>query len=564
MEAVLFKVTRADLENQQASQERNSVSADDENHSRNETSKVILDSLGSLIATHLDRISKTTGFDALWVTLIDILEDYIDFQSHDLNAAVYSFLTTVLTPVENNSTLGQQATEKAVGLWNQCLPQRRPMTSSKRGNQDAFVSYVRSWNELYRLVEKEITASQVQRACANLLRCVEESDGQTYSADIDHLTELQAEVLKAVNSIRIDTKGVPPLIINFLGDLVSLPFDKEKKALPTSLTFIAISKAAMDYLVAVVTNIKRDREIFPSGALVAMLKSLIQPIARKYSWGVQGKHPTIWRKATTTAVNLLKETIANAAMLSIEPNHMKALWEQVVNLANAVGSADCSAALPSTPITEDETFDIDSLSIITELMKPALGATFIPDSLRRVYAASLFRISIIHPLEPFELRPSDTEPLKHLYDVRFGRTYDPPPSPRSRMAYFCLLELVSLAARRDGSDALVRLAQAAAPFLIARAALPLKAFIADQPLRGRMPQPSSQRLELLFVLKGMRELNSEEAAIPEAEGIRSSNKRHLHMLYPLIPRAINVAAGGTEVLEELSAVVAAVGDGFRF
>ena len=59
-----------------------------------------------------------------------------------------------------------------------------------------------------------------------------------------------------------------------------------------------------------------------------------------------------------------------------------------------------------------------------------------------------------------------------------------------------------------------RLARTAAPFLILRAALTLRSYAADQPLRGRMPQPLSQRRELGRVLARLVALRCEPSAIP--------------------------------------------------
>jgi len=130
------------------------------------------------------------------------------------------------------------------------------------------------------------------------------------------------------------------------------------------------------------------------------------------------------------------------------------------------------------------------------------------------------------------------------------------------MSYFCLSELASLVAVHDGSTERIKLAQAAAPYLILRAALPLKAYIADQPLRGRMPQPESHRQELLFVLRKMKELNSEPKAIPDSPGVSSPHKKHLHRLFPLFHKAISIAHDDSEVLEELVNLVNIVGEGF--
>jgi hypothetical protein len=136
---------------------------------------------------------------------------------------------------------------------------------------------------------------------------------------------------------------------------------------------------------------------------------------------------------------------------------------------------------------------------------------------------------------------------------------DPSPSPRSRMSYVCFDELVSLVALHDSSIPRIKLAQAAAPYLILRAGLTLRAYTADQPLRGCMPQPLSQRRELLYVLKALTELKCEPEAIPDTPGVDGEGRKHLHRLYPLLAKAVRAAAGDQEVLEWIGRALDEVG-----
>lgn len=109
----------------------------------------------------------------------------------------------------------------------------------------------------------------------------------------------------------------------------------------------------------------------------------------------------------------------------------------------------------------------------------------------------------------------------------------------------------------------VRLARTAAPYLIWRCALTLRAFVADQPLRGRMPQPLSQRRELERVLKCLIELNSEAEAIPgmALQDGQTPSARHLYSLYPLLVRAamVNVNNGDEKVVRLIAQALEVVG-----
>ncbi len=77
-----------------------------------------------------------------------------------------------------------------------------------------------------------------------------------------------------------------------------------------------------------------------------------------------------------------------------------------------------------------------------------------------------------------------------------------------------------------------------------------------------MPQPLSERKELLYVLKALVSLNCEPNAIPESPGVESEGKKHLFWLYPLLAKAVRAAARDMEVLEWIGRALDAVGREF--
>jgi hypothetical protein len=77
-----------------------------------------------------------------------------------------------------------------------------------------------------------------------------------------------------------------------------------------------------------------------------------------------------------------------------------------------------------------------------------------------------------------------------------------------------------------------------------------------------MPAPESQRRELIFVLEQLEKLKSEPQAIPDAPGVKSKHRKHLHRLYPLLLRATRVARQDGEVFEHLAKLTDLIGDEF--
>jgi hypothetical protein len=77
-----------------------------------------------------------------------------------------------------------------------------------------------------------------------------------------------------------------------------------------------------------------------------------------------------------------------------------------------------------------------------------------------------------------------------------------------------------------------------------------------------MPQPLSQRKELLYIMRKLIFLDSESRSIPDTPGLISEHKKHLHRLFPLISRAVTVAKGDQELLKCFAAALDIVGGEF--
>ena len=78
----------------------------------------------------------------------------------------------------------------------------------------------------------------------------------------------------------------------------------------------------------------------------------------------------------------------------------------------------------------------------------------------------------------------------------------------------------------------------------------------------RSPVPEAKYRELVFILKALAELKSEPQAIPDAPGVSSKHRKHLHRLYPLLVRATKVARRDSEVFDCLVELVDMVGAEF--
>lgn len=122
---------------------------------------------------------------------------------------------------------------------------------------------------------------------------------------------------------------------------------------------------------------------------------------------------------------------------------------------------------------------------------------------------------------------------------------------------------------------MARLARTAAPFLLVRCAASLRSYAADQPLRGAMPAPASQRRELARLLDRLVNLRAVEGAVQPPHRQREGrtgrlgddvegDRMHLRRLYPLLLQVGGVAgrAGDDMVARGVATALGVAGDEF--
>lgn len=260
----------------------------------------------------------------------------------------------------------------------------------------------------------------------------------------------------------------------------------------------------------------------------------------------------------------------------------------VVSVADGILGADTTVAAAETDFEADESFDMASFLQLRSLIIPWLGGAGVGDGLRKAYGESLFRASIIHPFAGRAgTKAGDVELSSQngLMVAGRGTTGTIRPGRRRRMSYIAFEELFSLASaatkrqedNAGSAESVVamrrRIGVAVEPLLVLRCALVLRALVVDQPLRGQMPQPLSQRKELIWTLGKLVALRSKAETAPagsrgrgrpgdkaDADGHGHGQGGHdLLALFPLLVRAQRVGAEDGKVAELLREALEAVG-----
>lgn len=536
---------------------------EDLTHSWNETAIVEIEGLSGLFTQWLDTYKGNESLAPMFQEFFGQLIGCLKRQSLTVSSAVFTATSKILAEIEGLERLGKPLLAKAWQLWKDGNPASHVDDSKrKNGNQDSLIAYILCLGQLLRLIAHDLSLKQAHIIMLQLRACVVESNAAAYSTDIDRMNPMQGLVLETLKSIPTNTPELVPELVGSIDGFVTLAYEQKGQSSGKSQTYIALSKAAMDLLDSCIAHQIRCPGVDATDMVSKACSALAVPLHLKYRWQTEGKGPSPWRKATLTALAILETSMPIIHASQDGKESSSRFWEVFVRIGDGIVAADCDACARWQEISKDQVFDIDAFTRLQKLVIPALGSSSIPDAIRRKYAESIFTNSLIHEPHPDDLARPDQELLEGLRSTHIGRVQDLPPSPRSKLSYLLLDELFGLVAVHDGSPDRVRLAQAAAPYLILRAGLVLKAYIMDHPLRGRMPQPWSQKKEMLHILRKLIDLDSEPKAIPAAPGVTSEHKKHLHRLYPLVMKALKTAWRDEEMTNTLREILDAVGDDF--
>lgn len=570
-----------------------------------DTAVVVLNGISGLLANYLDVLTVHPTFNSYWQQLLGHFASLLDFQVLEINTATFKALTQILSQSQNGAkqNFNKTTIDLAWDLWSRGIPISKQLEGEKPAdNQNCLLAYVAALRDVYGLIQEDLTVDRVRRMLTLLRDAMLQATPGAFVMDIDYVTPLQGQILDILKMLRTDLPGAPSAVISQASEFISFAFTDDKVHKTDSSdkrTYVAMSRASMIILESLIVAHASDPDIYSDGAFLAALTALAKPIVLKYQFPTITKSTQPWRMATTSALLVLEATLHHLQLLDLSRQTLQDIWHMIVTIANGITHADCSAPPERINLVDDETFDINAFIKLRELIIPALGSSVVPDRTRKLCAESLFRMSIIHAPAPadtsfLEGSKTDGQGLSSLYKPRSGRTVDPPPTLRHKMAYVCLDELFALVASHDETSApqitiqpptprlppprassatgppeaphalYIRLARVAAPYLILRAALTLRAYIADQPLRGRMPQPLSQRKELSHILDRLVELQSEPEAIPDCANIETETRKHLMRLYPLIIHAIGVAgrAEDEDMGQRLASALEVVGGEF--
>ncbi|KAM5470176.1 Endocytosis and vacuole integrity protein [Microsporum audouinii] len=581
---------------------KSSTESSEDQKSWVDTSALLSKGLSNLIATYFGTIIQCDSFHQSWTRLLRFYEPLIKLNSLELMEAIFSSFSQILSCIRVPEDIGTNLAQQAWDVWVNGNPvSEEGKQNYESSNQNALLTYFRAYKQLYRLLKNYLGEKQILEALQNAQIAIEQSVHSKYSSDTETTSELQTQIIECLKTLCTDKPDSQSVIMESFSKFFQLPLEGKPQADRTKPTFVALSKASMRLLSWYITEHGLKANVLSDGVLSNTLERLTTPISSKYNWLGKDGNPTLWQTATTASLDFIEVATpyVEAQYKACDRTVTDRFWASVVDVVKGVVSCGEYTDLKLTPsaVLSDEQFDIMAFERLRGMIIPALGSSFISPGIRRDFAFALFDSSHIFPPQRLDLpdNSAQKEPLRDLYKIRRSRTHGPQPTMRVKLSYVLIDTLFDLASVRKPAAGesqaspnyvtpYISLAKSVSPYLILRCALPLKSYIADQPLLGLMPQPLISRKELMYLLTRLVELKSEPTAIPAAgpsvpiggsneasedEGDEEGEdescsqtgarfKKHLGWMYPLVIRAITVASkesNDRQVLDVLTKVL---------
>ncbi|OQO12101.1 hypothetical protein B0A48_02740 [Cryoendolithus antarcticus] len=504
----------------------------------------VMDSTFSLMSQNLQTMERIPELIAVWREIAHLLDAALKHHNYIVHKAIYGNLGTLLSGIQSANNAWKPVLESAFAIWADRETKSTLLGSQLADQQPVLVAYADLAAQLSRLLGKAFTSDQCKVIVDQLYSCLESSHASYYKADTHAMSPLQSKVLDVLRELLLMRPEIRSEMLRTCSAMLLLhQRDAAEEIKSKTPSFVALTAEIIPWLQQMIIDDLQPKMGAHPHACITAITALADIISAKYAFTLQYKDLMLWQRASTAALTLAEALMNHAGAPETSTDNTTALWQQYLRIMDGIVGANALAQINDPDrIYDDEEADIATFNALQQVLTPKLSNPKLPDTFREQYAKSLFDASTIHATERGELPAPGESPLGGIASIRRGRADEVRYALRERMSYVCFNQLIRLSSAADpASTNHEKLAQATAPWLVLRLAIPIRAYIADQPLRGSWPQPLSELEELLFCFEQIGKLELHPEAIRQSK--ISGGKAHLPYLHPLLMKALRVSSG---------------------
>ncbi|KAK6356414.1 hypothetical protein TWF718_000774 [Orbilia javanica] len=536
-----------------------------------ETVVLILKGTSNLYSNFLNVFQLLSSFETIWSTYIKYLRHLLDWRSFEVTKTVYKELARLLEKATSSEEIAVGSKREAWDLW---ATQGRGLVEgieegSQNNSQETLTAFINAFKPLYKLMGSITSTADIEQALGVFRDCMLYPELPAYFFDVETLSALQTSILDSIKTINTNSTDWTSLVLKELAFLSRLPYTATSNTDTKSRkpSYVAVSSNILSVLANLsLKHASAGPDIYDTGAVSAVLQGLCEPIQLKYKFypGATTRKEALWIQATKFSLTILKDLVPILDTMELHDDVRVRIWEDIVDITCAIVTAECDDEDVDV-VLKDEEFDIAAFEQARALVIPRLGRGLVPFHVKERYVKSVFNASLLYKVVDGELDISFKNGSGRK-DMLFGCTSDLVLERRALVSYKCLDELFELCGEREGEE-WVNLARVAIPWMLVRVSIVLRRFAADQPLRGRTPQPRCQRKEIIYIMNKFTKLkcagfeggDAHEVVSAAAAAVVEKTKRHLLVMFPFISQAVRVAYGDSQLLVLLTNALDEIG-----
>ncbi|BGP52111.1 Endocytosis and vacuole integrity protein [Rhodotorula kratochvilovae] len=521
-----------------------------------DSKQLALRSVGDVFFEYLAQLVKTDRYEDIWRAFVGLVQrSFVGDRPQPATAAMQA-LEKVLTVSLDMADADRIASSWDVAwtAWDEIgtAIEENALAKEADATEKVFTqvnleAFVRVVLPIYTPPYISFDLARVQRLLSVLKTVLTYTKSPDYRSDVDGLMPLQSAILEVIAVIKLDDiPGATSAVLSDLAEYLMLAFTAPFAKSPPSglarataaqqVTYISLAKEIMPHVQWLYRKYADDPLVYEQGAVGKMLQAYALPLRLKHDCPPPAKFGSaepLWKTATVNFLKAVRDVTTGLQQLDeqLSPKTHQAIWAQVVEgFEGALLAADSTVNRSLDDLHQEENFDLALLISLERDVLPHLGSSRVPDVLIRRLGKTLQLASRLYELDlPSSSSahsharangsmldtppPTPPEPRfdpdfdKQVLGDMYGTTVEVVETGRERLAYWCLDLLFHVCgAAEQAPPSRQRIAALIVPSLLNRCTAVFRTYVADAPLRGKMPFPRIRQEELVYLLQQLLSL----------------------------------------------------------
>ena len=384
--------------------------------------------------------------------IISQVAAFSDYTSPQLCMATFNSLARIIEQNDRLIASDDNLLSQVWKTWLSSTPAVDPQ--SPRLSHDVLLSWVAFLHRLRLVHGSRFNISQVDASLRAIIPWILYDSLPEYTSDMESTTEFQSQVLEILRSLVSSDPQFLLKILYYCTVFSTLAHLVGQFGASTKQSLVAFSKETLDIEKRLLLDFFRVPGLYSQPDIIfsALVAMSTQIQGKDEQHVLNPKEKSISQHTSDSVFEILEIILSDLPNLPIESSAKilvvsgSLIVDRCVIYGGEIQKVSWITSVETEDIVPDaEASDIRKIQAIHHLLKTLIGSSEIYQGHALRYAQHLFEESKQHSLAPMEDFSTTGAEVTLKLCCRRGRTYDPQPQRRVKMARECLLLLADLA-----------------------------------------------------------------------------------------------------------------------